>query len=138
MRRPSEPRWTATPPPPRSWRSLFKWGDPTQYKHPNHRLVATLKELFGLTDADLQRPQDTGTQRMDVELPGHLPTPHMEALRSIVGEENTFCDTYTRLSVSYGKTMLDILRLRSQVVENLPDLVLHPRHEEDVERIVAY
>jgi alkyldihydroxyacetonephosphate synthase len=40
--------------------------------------------------------------------------------------------------VSYGKTMIDALRLRNHQVENLPDLVLHPRDRDDVEKIVRY
>ena len=37
-----------------------------------------------------------------------------------------------------GKTMYDILRLRNQVVENVPDAVLYPDTKEQIERIVAY
>jgi alkyldihydroxyacetonephosphate synthase len=45
------------------------------------------------------------------------------ALGDIVGEEEVRVNTYTRLSVAYGKTMWDLYRLRERVMENLPDAV---------------
>ncbi|HEY8395297.1 MAG TPA: FAD-binding oxidoreductase, partial [Bacilli bacterium] len=42
------------------------------------------------------------------------------------------------LSVAYGKTMYDLLRLRKGIVENIPDAVLYPSSEEEIVKIVAY
>ncbi len=42
------------------------------------------------------------------------------------------------LSVAYGKTMYDIMRLRNKMVENVPDVVAYPDTKEQVEQIVAY
>ena len=47
-------------------------------------------------------------------------------------------DTYNRTRVSYGGGMIDALRLRHKVVENLPDLVVCPRDQKDIEAIVKY
>ncbi|HPJ77122.1 MAG TPA: FAD-binding oxidoreductase, partial [Clostridia bacterium] len=45
---------------------------------------------------------------------------------------------YSRLSVAYGKTMYDILRLRNKIVENVPDAVIYPDTREQIEKIVRY
>lgn len=34
--------------------------------------------------------------------------------------------------------MVDLMRLREGIVENVPDIVIHPRSKEDIERIVKY
>ena len=52
-----QPPWIQQAPPAGSWRSIFKWGEPGQFKHPNPRLVRLMKETFGLTDADLEAPR---------------------------------------------------------------------------------
>jgi len=38
------------------------------------------------------------------------------------------------LKVAYGKTMIDLMRLREGIVENVPDLVIHPRGKEDIQK----
>ncbi len=132
------PNWSEQAPPAGTYRSLFKWGDPHEFKHPNRGLYALMKETFGMTDADFQTAQKDGLQPVDVEAPVRLAQTHLDALSAIVGPENTRMDTYNRIKASYGKGMLDVLRLRDQIIENLPDIVLHPRSKTDVEQIVSY
>ena len=62
----------------------------------------------------------------------------LEAFAEIVGSDFVKTDDYARLSVAYGKTMYDVLRLRNKIVENVPDAVLYPDTKEQIERIVAY
>ena len=40
------PNWTEKAPEPYSYRSIFKWGDPNTFKHPNPKLYEELKEIF--------------------------------------------------------------------------------------------
>jgi alkyldihydroxyacetonephosphate synthase len=47
-------------------------------------------------------------------------------------------DDYSRLSVAYGKTMYDLLRLRQKKIENIPDVVVYPDTKEQIEKTVAY
>jgi alkyldihydroxyacetonephosphate synthase len=63
---------------------------------------------------------------------------HIRKLQEIVGQENVITDAYIRTRVSYGGGMLDALRLRHKIVENLPDVVVYPRSRSDVEVIVRY
>jgi len=52
--------------------------------------------------------------------------------------ENIFTDTYSRTRASYGAATIDALRLRHRIIENIPDAVLCPRSQEDLEQIVRY
>lgn len=132
------PEWFEGTLPERSYRSAFKWGAPDGFKHPNPRLYALMKDIFGLDDDHFSRPQKLGLEEVDTEAPISLTAEQVSAFESFVGGENVKKDVYSRLRVSYGKTMIDALRLRDHEVENLPDLVLHPRDRNDVEKIVRY
>ena len=59
-------------------------------------------------------------------------------LRVIYGDNYVKTDPYSRLSVAYGKTMYDLLRLRQKKVENVPDVVVYPDTKEQIEKTVAY
>ena len=132
------PPWAQDPPPARSFRSLFKWGGMDQFKHPNRGLYRLMKETFRMTDADFQHPRHTGLEVVDIDVPIKLSNQQVSALTDIVGSENVHQDAYYRLKASYGKGMIDAIRLRHKTIENLPDLVLTPRDRQDVQSVVAY
>ena len=131
------PAWCEQAAPPRSYRSLFKYGGPQEFQHPNPGMYRLIKETFGLTDADFISPK-LDMDPFDVEITPTLPAGQIKDLAAIVGEENISTDTYERTRTSYGGGMIDALRLRQRVVEDLPDAVLYPRHSQDVEAIVRY
>ena len=132
------PEWFEGELPERSYRSAFKWGAPDGFKHPNPRLYALMKEIFELDDDHFRRPQKLGLEDIAADAPISLSADQVAAFESFVGAENVSKDVYARLRVSYGKTMIDALRLRDHDIENLPDLVLHPRDREDVAKVVRY
>jgi len=132
------PPWIEEKPPDRSFRSIFKWGDPAAYKHPNERLYKLMKKTFNMTDEDFRKPFEIGYDPVDQEFPIRMKPEHMERFKKIVGEENVSQDLYHRLGVSYGKTMIDSMRLRKGIIENVADLVLYPRSTEDIVEIINY
>ena len=132
------PEWEHEAPPPGSFRSIFKWGDPNEHKEPNERLYRLMKESFGLDDDDFRAKRDEGLEAVPDTVPSGLDTTHLAAFRDIVGEDDVRADTYARLSVAYGKTMWDLYRLREGVMEHLPDAVVQPHDKDQIERIVAY
>ena len=76
-----------------------------------------------------------------VSLPDHPPRiapEHLEALKKIVGEEFVTTGDYERLSVAYGCTGYDLLRLRHKQIDSLPDVVVYPDTTEQVEELVHY
>ena len=134
-----EPNWFRGDYSPKSYRSIFKWGGPDQIKPPKETLYKMIKETFGLTDADFDHyTEDLGLDEVQFDAPIALSEAQLDALRAIVGPEYLRTDDYARLSVAYGKTMYDILRLRGKIVENIPDAVLYPDTKDQIEQIVAY
>jgi alkyldihydroxyacetonephosphate synthase len=97
-----------------------------------------MKEVFDLDDDYFREPQKLGLEEVTADVPVSMAAEHAAFFRELLGEENVTDEVYARVRVSYGKTMFDALRLRNHEVENLPDLVLHPRDRSDVEKIVRY
>ncbi|HJV48361.1 MAG TPA: FAD-binding oxidoreductase [Geothrix sp.] len=130
------PKWFDGPVPEASWRALLKWGSLKESKHPNAGLVRLMQRTFGMSEADFA-PRNLGLEPAVVDAPSRLPDEALVAFRELLGPENVVTDGLARLRVAYGKTMVDLLRLRQGIVEHLPDAVLHPRDRHDVEGIVA-
>ncbi|MDR1805931.1 MAG: FAD-binding oxidoreductase [Clostridium sp.] len=132
------PEWYHQEAPERSWRSIFKWGGATEFKAPSRKMYALMKDIFEMSDDDFKQQQELGTEPVEFDLPPKMAKEHVEAFRDMLGSENISQDNYDRLSVAYGKTMVDLMRLRKHIVENLPDIVLYPRNREDIIHIVKY
>ena len=132
------PPWTETPPPAGSFRSIFKWGSPDAFKHPNQGLYEMMKERFGLKDDDFRARSSTGDGQVEIDAPIRLAENHVRALERIAGEENVAVDVYSRVKYSTGKTTEELLRLRGGTVEEPADVVVHPRGAADVREIVSY
>ena len=133
-----EPKWITDPPVEKSYRSIMKWGDPAAYKRPKEGLYKLVKEKFHLTDDDFKEMVDVGNEVVDIHVPTRLTGEQINELRAIVGEDNVTTDEWPRAQVCYGKTMVDIMRLRKGIIENLPDVVVYPSTTEDVEKLVAF
>jgi alkyldihydroxyacetonephosphate synthase len=135
----AQPNWIEAAPEKGSYRSIFKWGDPHAYKHPNTKLVRLLKARFGLADDHFNVPVSDGNQPVDFDLPPRTITPdQVAAITRIVGEDNVSNAPYDRLKFATGKTLEESMRLRMGAVQVVCDLVVHPRHKSDVRRLVDY
>ncbi len=139
------PGWIDIPPKDGSYRSIFKWGDPAEFKHPSSGFLKIIKEKLGLTDADFTKQIMTGMDPLDTGGVDGATVPvtplapeDMTALADIVGPDNITTDAFSRIRYSSGKAMEDILKLRQKIVEDLPQVVIHPRHKEDVQKLVAF
>ncbi len=132
------PDWVNEPPNRGSYRSIFKWGAPDRFKHPNRRLYRMLKERFHLTDAHFQEKRNLGNEQVRLNQPIKLSDEQRRDLTAIVGEENVASDDYSRVKYATGKTMEEAMNLRIGKACAAPDVVLHPRDKEDVHRIVDY
>ncbi len=132
------PPWFEGKIPESSFRSILKWADPEGYKHPNKGLYREMKRVFGLDDTWFDKPRDLGLETVPEGIPSRLEARYLEALTAVVGPENAFTDVYHRLQLAYGKTIIDTLRLRKGIIENIPDIVLRPRDRKDLRTIVDY
>lgn len=132
------PDWQEKRAPAGSYRSILKWGHPDEFKVPKESLYKMMKKIFLMTDEDFKAPKETGYEKVDFDIPIKLSEEQINKFEEIVGKENVKRDCYSRLSVAYGKTMHDLMRLRKHVVENIPDIVIYPDNSEEIEKIVAY
>lgn len=132
------PNWYEDIPHEKSFRSLLKWGAPNEFKHPNKRLYQLMKDSFDLDDDYFKVPKNLALDVVEQEIKPALSDEQIAQFVEILGQENVKTDTYNRIRVSYGKTMIDLLRLRNKIIENLPHLVLYPRGKDDVLKIVEY
>ncbi len=134
-----EPKWYREVAPRGSYRSIFKWGDPAFNKVPKEALYKMMKETFHLTDDDFKSyAEPLGLEPVKLNKPCQLSQAQLDELRLIVGDDNVSTDDYDRLSVAYGKTMFDLLRLREKISDNVPDAVVYPENKDHVEKIVAF
>ena len=131
-----EPKWITDAPVEDSYRSIMKWGDPAAYKRPKEGLYKLVKEKFHLTDDDFKEMVDVGNEVVDIHQPSRLTAEQIEELNYILGADNVATEEITRAKICYGKTMVDIMRLRKGIIENLPDVVVYPSTTEDMERAV--
>ncbi len=131
------PQWLETEPKENSFRSIFKWGEKQAFKNPSQGFLKVIKQELKLTDADFQRMENTGNQTIDVDLPPVLSPANIEGLGKIVGKENLSLAIYDRIKFTKGKAMEDIMGLRQGQVKDICDVVVHPRHKEDVAAIVS-
>jgi alkyldihydroxyacetonephosphate synthase len=132
------PNWSESPPAEGTYRAIFKYGDPCRFKHPSDKWYAMLKAEFGMTDSDFHYKQAEGREPVALERPCELETTQIEALAAIVGPENISTDIFQRARYAYGKTTEEMMELARGRVREIADLVVHPRHKQDVRRIVAF
>ncbi len=133
-----EPSWRETPPAEKSFRSIFKWGAPAEYKHPNHKLFEEIKSAFGMNDSDFMRPVLEGDEPVNIKAASRLTKKHMADLAKICGIENVTADSYQRVKFSSGKTVEEAINLRRGRVDRICDAVVHPRNKNDVQKIISY
>jgi alkyldihydroxyacetonephosphate synthase len=136
-----EPKWFTERAPQKSYRSIFKWGDPDAFKVPKENLYRMMKSKFHMTDDDFQGYRsDLGLDDVHLgpEQKSRLTEDQLSKLASIVGKDNVSTDDYDRLSVAYGKTMWDLMRLREKKIDSLPDAVVYPAETAEVRRIVDF
>ncbi len=132
------PAWSDEAPPPESYRSIFKWGAPDRFKHPDDRLYRMLKEKLGLTDDDFAEKKRLGNEAVVLDRPPSIEKKHVQRLSAMVGRENLSSDDYSRLKYASGKTAQEAMSLRQGVALGAPDIVVHPRGRNDVEKVVSY
>jgi len=134
----SKPDWSDRPPVPGSFRSIFKWGAPNGFKHPNARLFALLKKELRLTNRDFAEKRHTGNEPVAGVARPTLAAEKIAALTAIVGADNMDAGDFARVKFSTGKTSEEAMLLRRGIVRNVADLTIHPRDKTDVLKIVAY
>ncbi len=132
------PKWINEAPVPGSFRSIFKYGNPEGFKHPNQKLYEELKQHFQLTDDDFKEKKSTGNELVDLKKRPSLSEGQIKYFISLCGAENVSSNEYERLKFSTGKTLEEAMQLRQGKTEKISDLVIHPRNKNEITEIVKY
>jgi len=133
-----EPAWRETPPIEQSYRSIFKWGAPEVFKHPNHKLFEEIKNIFNLDNSHFTKETSTGDEIVSFKKPVKLKKEHILNLEKIAGKKNIQLDEYNRLKFSSGKTVEEAINLRNGKIDCISDIVIHPESEPVISGIIKY
>ena len=132
------PDWNNQPPPPGSYRSIFKLGGQDEFKHPRAELVEMMKSEFGMTNSDFDQKQLEGNEPAAAGRKPAFTDEQINKFREIAGAENVSASGYDRVKYSSGQTLKEVMDLRAGRPEHVTDLVVHPRDKNDVQKIVLY
>ena len=133
-----QPQWINEAPIRGSYRSIFKYGDPSGFKHPNKMLFQELKEKFHLSDKDFIEKESTGNDIIDIKVESKLSVSQIDKFIEICGKENVSSKEYDRLKFSTGKTVEEAMKLRRKEIGLISDLVVHPRNKAEISKVVKF
>ncbi len=124
----------------RSFRSIFKWGRKDYFKNPSPEFFKVIEQRLGLEPLSSGGDNEIRTGNTivkDIVKPCIAPE-DVQTFENIVGRENLFYDTYSRVKYSTGKSAEEILELRQEKIPGICDLVLHPGSKREIHRIVKF
>ena len=96
-----------------------------------------LKEKFGFTDDNFGKKYLYGDRAVTSIPAPEMPQAVREQFEKISGRENVTDDGFSRVSHAFGKFYGELLQLRKGEVSQLPDLVVYPRNEGEIVKILA-
>jgi alkyldihydroxyacetonephosphate synthase len=129
--------WFRRPPAAGSCRSVFKWGAADRFHPPKPGLLSHILNQLEIRDSGALVPRHTGEHAVQAAA-SHLSRADVKRFSSIVGADNVQEDDFARVRYAYGQSAEEILQLRKGPPSVCADLVLHPRHKQDVSDIVNY
>ncbi len=93
--------------------------------------------VLEIIDLDLNAPSGKPTRLEDLP----IPTPQisdelLELLTEAVGIDNTVSEDEDRIVHTYGKSIRDLMRLRGGDIPRVPDVVVYPADEAEVQLVV--
>lgn len=81
---------------------------------------------------------DTGLDFASLDVPASTaPEAVLAALRSAVGEDSVDVSDHDRVVHTYGKSIRDLIRIRRGVLRRVPDAVVYPADEAEVQAVVS-
>ncbi|HWR84987.1 MAG TPA: FAD-binding oxidoreductase [Rhodoglobus sp.] len=87
---------------------------------------------------DLLTAQRSGEPSFaDLQVPASKASPAFTAsLAAVVGEEHVTVDDLARVVHTYGKSLRDLVRIRGNLIQRAPDVVVYPADEREVQQVV--
>jgi len=118
-----------------TYRDIFKWGDKRETSIDSGTLNV-IKDKFGFTESDFQTKHLFGDQEVKLDHNCQIDKLVIQKFVEIVGSENLNDDDFSRASHAHGKFYGELLKLRKGEIQSPPDLVIYPRSEDDIIRIL--
>ncbi|GAA2093516.1 FAD-binding oxidoreductase [Microlunatus panaciterrae] len=88
-------------------------------------------------DLDLHQPPKPPLAFDDLSIPdSRADEDLLSQLSEVVGAEHTHTDPMERIIHTYGKSLRDLVRLRNGDIPRIPDVVVYPLDEDEVQAIV--
>ncbi|MGL4339945.1 MAG: FAD-binding oxidoreductase [Rhodoglobus sp.] len=94
-----------------------------------------VKSAVGLDLHTAERVQEPSFTDLTVS-PSMASADLIATLAAIVGHKNVTTDDMTRVVHTYGKSIRDLLRVRSNMIVRSPDVVIYPADEAEVQDVV--
>jgi len=113
------------------------WGNPGKQYDLSQRLFfwPHLKEKLDFPDKPFLFPPAFE----DIQLPpSHFSESDLQKLQQILPIERMALSREERLSHTYGKSYHDLIRIRRRVFPEVPDAVLYPKNEEEIQGILSW
>ena len=133
-----KPSWRLDVEDENTYRTMFRWGNPNHIEEPTESFYSFVKEKLSLSDEDFMIPSSQGDKTVDIDIPLRLSKTHIKEFEDIVGKINVATDTLSRVKACYSKGVMDSMRLRREILENIPDAVISPSSEEQLLMLVKY
>ena len=133
-----KPSWRLDVEDENTFRTMFRWGNPDHIEEPTESFYSFVKEKLSLSDEDFMIPSSQGDKIVDIDIPLRLFKTHIKEFEDIVGKINVATDTLSRVKACYSKGVMDSMRLRREILENIPDAVISPSSEEQLLMLVKY
>lgn len=118
--------WYTTEAPAGSYRSIFKWGNPKEYKVPSEGMFNYMMKKLDFTPEFLNSKKNFGDSPVKYEIKSQLSVEEHKALLAFVAGDGAD-DDYTRLRVAYGQTMIDLMRFAKVLSKTCPTSYCIPR-----------
>jgi alkyldihydroxyacetonephosphate synthase len=112
------------------------WGvDGVAFHHGDKPAFAPFVQMA--VGIDVNDPATAATSFDDIVVPESRATSEFVVeLRGIVGEQNATTDAMERVVHTFGKSIRDLVRVRSGHLDRTPDVVVYPADEAEVQRVV--
>jgi alkyldihydroxyacetonephosphate synthase len=114
-----------------AWNS---WGDAAAAKPLSASITALLEQALGI---DAAPPPEPGIDEVRVTTSA-LSDTHRREFARILGADHCTVDDRARLLRAGGKSTLDLLRRKDFGVQEVPDAVLEPGSEDELEAVLRY
>jgi len=93
-----------------------------------------VKKIVGV---ELSQGHDTGLSFDDLDVPASRAGAEvLDSLVQIVGDGQVVTDDHDRVVHTYGKSIRDLIRIRAGRLDRVPDVVVYPADEDEIQQIV--